>query len=136
VEGFRFAVPLTVRISDLNYANHVGYQIYLSYFQEARLAYLGRLGYSELDIEGCGIMIAEAVCRYKQELFLKDTIAVGCRISLFRSKGFRTEYQIQRNGALCAEGYTDCLCYDPRLQKVVRLPEPFVAAVRSFENIN
>ena len=130
MEGFPFSVSLTVRISDLNYANHVGYQNYLSYFQESRLAYLNAMGFSEMDIGGCGIVVAEALCRYKRELFLYDSIQIGCRINQLRSKGFRCEHQIRRQGILCAEGYTDCLSYDHGLKAVVKLPEPFIAAVK------
>jgi acyl-CoA thioester hydrolase len=135
VKGDLFAVRLTVRASDLNYANHVGYQNYLSYFQEARLAYLKHLGYLEHDIEGCGIIVAEVVCRYKQELYLNDAVHVGCRISRLRSKGFRIDYHIRRNEIICAEGYTDCLCYAYDLKKVVKLPEAFVDAVKVLEGI-
>jgi YbgC/YbaW family acyl-CoA thioester hydrolase len=135
VEGYHFTVSLTVRVGDLNYANHVGYQHYLSYFQDARLAYLGALGYSELDIGGCGILVSRVVCQYKQELFLNDTIQVGCRVSQLKSKGFRIDYRIERKGINCAEGHTDCLCFDPRLKKVAPLPAPFIAAVRDFEGI-
>lgn len=135
MDGFRFVHSMTVRVNDLNYANHVGYQHYLTYFQEARLAYLNHLGFSELDIDGCGMMIAEAVCRYKRELFLNDAIEVGCRVSLLRSKGFRVEYAIARDGLLCAEGHTDCLCYDGGAKKVVKLPEVFRNAVAAFEGI-
>ena len=135
MKGFRFILPLTIRVADLNYANHVGYQNYLAYFQEARLAYLDNLGYSELDIDGYGIMIAEVTCRYRQELFLKDSVQVGCRVAALRSKSFRMDYEIRREGSLCAEGHTDCLCVDPHLKKVARLPDRFTAAVKQLEGI-
>ena len=51
---FKFSMPLKVRIGDINYGNHVGHETFFSYFQEARIAYLSRFGFSEIDIGGCG----------------------------------------------------------------------------------
>ncbi|MGD9369578.1 MAG: thioesterase family protein [Desulfobacteraceae bacterium] len=129
----KFSIPLTVRSSDLNYGNHVGYQNYFSYFQEARIAYLNRLGYSELDIEGYGMIVGEANCKYKQELFLNDSIQVTCRTNSIKSKRFVMEYRIFRGDSICAEGFTTNYCYDYQAKTVVRLPAAFVQAVSAFE---
>jgi YbgC/YbaW family acyl-CoA thioester hydrolase len=126
---------LTVRIGDLNYGNHVDYQNFFSYFQEARIAYLNRLGYSELDIEGYGMIVGEANCKYKQELFLNDNIQVACRTSVIKSKLFIMEYRISKADNICAEGFTKNFCYDYQAKSVVRLPEPFVQAITAFEGL-
>ena len=132
----KFSIPLTVRVNDLNYGNHVGYQNFFSYFQEVRMAYLGQFGYSEMDIEGHGMIISEANCKYKQELFLNDRIRISCRIEEMKSKLFIMQYQIAKDGAACAEGFTKNLCYDYSSSKVVRLPEEFVEKIQLFEKIS
>ena len=126
---------MTVRVSDLNYGNHVGHENFLSYFQEARVAYLDQFGYSEMDMGGCGMIMAEAGCKYKQALFLNDAIHVACAVVGFRSKGFTMTYRIERNNIVCAEGFTVNLAYDYQSQKVVRLPEEFVHRIKAFENL-
>ncbi len=133
MKDFRFAIPITVRIGDINYGNHVGHQNFLLYFQEARIAYLGQLGFSELDIGGFGMIMADVACRYRQELFLGDVIDVGCRITEIKSKAFIMEYRIEKEGRACATGATTNLCYDYKAKKVAHLPEAFVAAARAFE---
>lgn len=133
MDPFKFSIPLAVRVSDLNYGNHVGYQNYFSYFQEARIAYLAQFGYSEMDIEGHGMIVGEANCKYKHELFLDDRIRIACRIKTLKSKLFVMQYQITRDGAPCADGFTKNLCYDYQGKKVVRLPEAFVIKIRAFE---
>lgn len=130
---FRFTIPITVRIGDINYGNHVGHQNFLLYFQEARIAYLGRLGFSEMDIGGYGMIVADVTCRYRRELFLGDVIDVGCRISEMKSKAFIMEYRIEKMDTTCATGATTNLCLDYAAKKVVALPGAFVAAVRAFE---
>ncbi len=133
MDRFEFSISLTVRVSDLNYGNHVGYQNFFSYFQEARIAYLEKIGYSEMDIEGYGMIVGEANCKYKQELFLNDRIQIECGIREMKSKLFTMHYQISKEGVICAEGFTKNLCYDYQAKKVVRLPDRFIERIQSFE---
>lgn len=129
----QFSISLTVRVNDLNYANHVAHQNYFSFFQEARIAYLAQLGFSELDIDGYGMILTEATCKYKQQLWMNDTIQVGCRVSALAKKHFIMDYQILKMDSLCAEGRTVNLCYDYSSKKIVDLPQSFVRAVERFE---
>lgn len=131
----RFSIPLTVRVIDLNYANHVGYQNYFSFFQEARIAYLNQFEYSEVDIEGHGMIIGEANCRYNQELFLKDNIQVACAVTKLMSKGFVMEYQISKTNVVCATGHTKNFISNYETKQVIRLPEAFVQTVEAFEGL-
>ena len=135
MDPFRFSISLTVRVNDLNYGNHVGYQNFFAYFQEARIAYLEQFGYSEMDIEGHGMIVGEANCKYKQELFLNDRIDIACRIKEIKSKMFIMQYLITKNDSPCAEGFTKNLCYDYQDKKVVRLPEAFAEKITSFEKL-
>jgi YbgC/YbaW family acyl-CoA thioester hydrolase len=124
---------MIVRISDLNYCKHVGYQNFFSFFQEARIAYLRQFNYTEMDIEGCGMIVAEANCKYKAELFFDNAIDIYCAVTTLRSKLFVMQYQILKADTVCAEGFTKNLCYDYRAKQVIRLPQPFVDAVASYE---
>ena len=132
-DTFAFHTEIPIRISDINYGNHVGHQNFLLFVQEARIAYLRQLGFSELDIGGYGMIMADVACRYRQELFLGDLIDVGCRVTEIKSKAFTMEYRIEKEGKACATGATTGLCFDYAAKKVVPLPEAFTAAVRAFE---
>ena len=135
MDGYKFTISLRVRVGDLNYGNHVGHQNYLLYFQEARIAYLKQFGFSELDIAGRAIMVAEANCRYQKELFFDDKLSIGCRVSRLKKRLFTMEYVIMRlkDKSVCAEGFTTCLCLDNSTKKSVRLPQAFTDAVIGFE---
>ena len=130
---YPFSIDLDVRVGDLNYGNHVGHQHYFLYFQEARMGYLRQVGYSETDIEGLRMVVAEASCRYKRELLLGDKLRVHCRISEIKTKAFIFDYAITRDGTLCATGSTTNLCLDPVRKKVATLPEAFSRAVHDFQ---
>ena len=84
---YRFFIPYTVRVADVNYGGHVSNAAVLSFFQDARIAYLKQFGYSELDIGGCGLILPEAHVRYLAEMFLGDELRIGGarqRIAQFR----------------------------------------------------
>ena len=133
MSAYKFHIVLTVRVNDLNYGNHVGHQNYLSYFQEARVAYLRQFGYSEFDLGGCGMIMAEAGCKYKQALFLDDKVRVACAVAELKSKRFTMTYRIERDDIVCAEGFTVNLAFDYQSNKVVRLPEAFVERIKAFQ---
>ena len=136
MNGFNFSIPLTVRVSDLNYGNHVGYQNFFSFFQEARIAYLGQFAYTELDIEGHGLIVSEANCQYKRELFLNDRIRIACRIQEMKPKLFVMTYQVSKADLICAKGFTKNLCYDYQAKKITRFPQAFVEKVQVFEKLS
>ncbi|MGD9007712.1 MAG: thioesterase family protein [Desulfobacteraceae bacterium] len=133
---YKFSIPLTVRAGDLNYGNHVAYYNYLLYFQEARVGYLAQFGCTEMDIKGYGMIISEARCRYKRELFLGDAIQVYCSVTELKPKRFTIHYQIQRSGAICAEGETINICYDYAAKRIASLPKEFIADIARFENLD
>jgi len=132
---FRFAIPYRVRIADINYGGHVSNAAVLSFFQDARIAYLKQFGFSELDIGGCGIILPEAHVRYLAEMFLGDELVIGVRVSELRNSAFVMEYGIERDGTPTARGTTSLVAYDYQIRKPCRLPAQFRDAIMSFEGL-
>lgn len=137
MNDYRFSIPYTVRVADVNYGGHVANSAVLNFFQDGRIAYLGALGpYTELDIgNGCGIILPEANVKYLAEMFLGDTLEIGVRVAGLRNSSFIMEYRIERSGEAVAEGTTALVCFDYEKRKARRLPEPFRQAVSEFENL-
>jgi len=136
MEGYRFTVPYTVRVADVNYGGHVSNAAVLSFFQDARIAYLGHLGpYSELDIGGCGIILPEAHVRYLAEMFHGEVLTIGVRVSEVRNSAFVMQYRIERQGAVTAEGTTHLVAFDYAARRPRRLPSAFRAAVTELEGL-
>jgi len=73
---FLFCTDIPIRISDINYGGHLGNDAVLSIVHEARIQFLRHLGYSELDIEGMGIMMTDAFVVYASEGFYGDVLKV------------------------------------------------------------
>lgn len=56
-EEFKFSTKIKVRITDINYGNHVGNDTFLSYLHEARMQYLNHFNYTELNVNGCSLIM-------------------------------------------------------------------------------
>ncbi|MBW1616366.1 MAG: acyl-CoA thioesterase [Deltaproteobacteria bacterium] len=135
MKEFKFSIAATVRINDINYGNHVGYQNHFLFFQEVRIAYLKQFGYTELDIEGFGLMASSAECRYKLQMYHGDILEVKCAVTKLANMYFIMEYSIEKDGEICAEGSTKNLCYDYSKDEFVGLPDAFVKNVKKFEGV-
>ena len=136
MEGFIFTIPYSVRISDINYGNHVANSAVLNFFQDARIQYLNHLGdFSELDIGDCGIILPEARVQYKAEMFHADELTIGVRITELGRSSLTMEYRIERDNEVTATGETTLIAFDYTLRKPRRLPAPFKAAVQAFEGL-
>lgn len=72
-----FETNIAVRVSDINYGNHLGHDSLVSYFHEARVQFLNKLGYTELDISGLGILVTNLVVNYINEAFYADILTIN-----------------------------------------------------------
>ncbi|WP_419660077.1 conserved uncharacterized protein related to thioesterase [Desulfosarcina variabilis str. Montpellier] len=133
---FRFSIELTVKEAHVNARQHVSYDKYLVFFQEARLAYLEMLGYHFDFGPKIGVIATEAHCAYKKELRLGDKITVGCRIREIRKKSFVAEFMILQHDQICAEGTVTLLHFDYENRKVVAFAPQFIEDVKAYEGLN
>jgi acyl-CoA thioester hydrolase len=130
-ERFGFATELEVRITDLNYGNHLGNDRVLTLAHEARARWLASLGFRELDICGVGIVIADAAVIYRQEVHYPRRLRVEVAARDLRSRGFEVVYRFSdaATGEEIALAKTGIVCFDYAARRVVHLPGPFRRAV-------
>jgi acyl-CoA thioester hydrolase len=83
--NFPFRTEIPIRISDINYGGHLGNDAVLSIVHEARIQFLRNLGYSELDIDGTGIIMTDAIIVYSSEGFYGDVLMVEVGTADFQS---------------------------------------------------
>jgi acyl-CoA thioester hydrolase len=135
MDEFRFTIPYRVRIADINYGGHVSNAAVLSYFQDARIAYLAHLGpFSELAVgNGCGLIMPEAQVRYLAEMFLGDELDIAVRIVEMRQSALVMAYRITRGGEVTAEGTTSLVVFDYQRRKARRIPQELRQAIERCE---
>lgn len=127
-ETFSFTTSFAVRVTDLNYGNHVGNDKVLSFLHEARMQFLQSLGYTEFNLEGVSLIMADAALIFKDEMYYGDTLLISIQPVEFSRVGFELVYKIEKksegNPIVTAVAKTLMICFDYDLKKVVGLPEP------------
>lgn len=126
-ESYSFSCTIPVRITDINYGGHVGNDTILSIIHEARMQYFNQLGYSEMNVEGTGLIMADACIEFKQELFYGDTVKASIQPAAYSKIGFELFYKLEKTvldkTILVALAKTGMICYDYEKKKISNLPE-------------
>ena len=126
-EQFEFSTELTVRIGDINYGGHLGNDAVLSLIHEARLQFLKHHGYTELNIEGSSIIMADAVIVYKAEGFHSDRLTVEVTVGDFQNASCDFFYRLvnKETGNEVARAKTGIVFYDYAAKKTLSVPARF-----------
>lgn len=123
---FHFSTEINIRITDLNYGGHVGNDSFLALVHEARLQFLRTHGYSEMNMENAGLIMADAAIEFKKELNYGDTVKISVAAAGFDTFGFDLLYKLEvvQGGAtvLAGKAKTGMLCYDYENKKLMPLP--------------
>jgi len=126
-----FSTQIPLRITDMNYGNHLGNDVLLSILHDARMQFLAGGGYTELEIGGCGLIMADVMIAYKNEGHYGDVLDIALFTDELGSRSFDLLYRVttQRGAAkvLIAEAKTGMVCYDYGRGKVCAAPEKFRA---------
>ena len=127
-ESFAFTASFAVRITDLNYGDHVGNDNVLSFLHEARVQYLKSLGYTEFSLEGVSLIMTDAALVFKNEMYYGDELLISIRAMEISRAGFDLLYKIEKKSAgtpvITAIAKTAMTCFDYDKKRVVSLPEP------------
>jgi len=135
-EKFIFHTEIGVRVSDLNYGNHVGNDSMLTLMQEARTLFYRSMGFeSEVRLEGMiGQIVSDAAIVYKAESFLGDALKVEIAVGDLNKYGFDLFYKItnKATGKEIALGKTGIVCFDYSKRKMASIPEKLVEKLKSL----
>ena len=86
-DSFDFETTLEVRIDDINYGGHLGNDSVLSLMHEARVRFFRTFGYSEMNVDGSAIIMADSVITYQSESFHGDIIRIEVGVGEIGSSG-------------------------------------------------
>lgn len=134
-ENFAFSTDLRVRISDINYGNHLGNDALLSLVHEARLQFLQSRGFSEMNIGGCGLILTDAVIVYKSQGFHGDLLTIFTVAGDVTKYGCDFFYKViqKESGKEVARAKTGVVFFDYPRQKMVPVPTAFLDAFSLHE---
>ena len=127
-DAFPYRTTLTVRVTDLNYGNHLGNDALLGMVHEARVRFLAAMGYSELDVEGVGMLMADCAIVYKAQAFLGDRLDISVAAGDFTRVGCDLLYLLEKaDGQEVARVKTGLVFFDYAAQAVRPVPGAFRA---------
>lgn len=129
---------IRIRSTDLNYGNHLGNDRILVYVQEARVEWLSSLGYTELNLEGIGLIMADAMVQFKGEGFLHDEVMIEVAVVNLGPRSFDLYYRLYtvRNAVNVeiAAVKTAMIAFDYTAKKVALLAEKVIGILLPFSN--
>ena len=126
-EAFQFSTDIPVRISDINYGGHLGHDAIISLIHEARVRFLNVHGFTEIDIDGFGLVMTDLVVLYKAEAFYSEILTIEVALQAFTKYGCDFVYRVckKESGKELARAKTGVVIYDYERRKVVGVPEGF-----------
>jgi acyl-CoA thioester hydrolase len=138
MSDYRFYHPIEVRYGDLDPQGHVNNARYLTYIEQARIAYVRELGlWDGKSFQDIGIILAEAHVSYKAAILWGQSIRVGVRISRLGNKSFDWSYIIEdsETGITHATATTIQVAYDYRATETIPIPADWRKIITDYEGI-
>ena len=132
VEGFPFVHEETVRFSDLDGMGHVNNAVFLTYLEQARLAWFRSYGEEE-SMPLTDVILAHTEIDFRLPLVFGETVSVGVRPSRLGTKSFELEYELRVGERLVAEARSVLVGYDYDAGQSTEVPERWRRRVESAE---
>ena len=135
---FYFTTQLTVRITDINSANHLANDSMISMISEARARFLYQFGIEEVSERGVGIIVTDLATTYLREAFARDALVFEVGLMDLNKYGGDIIFRISKSGngeqvALAKSGFwrpcewhhSGFVFYHFESSKVRPMPEDF-----------
>ena len=128
-EHFLFTTDIPIYIGHINYGHHLDNAALIGLLSEARVRFFKSLGYTELDVEGVGIVVVDAALQYKAEAFHGETMQVEMAATDFGEYGCDLVWRMAdaATGREVARGKTGIVFINKSDRKVALLPAPIRA---------
>lgn len=134
-DQYYYSTTLTVRVTDINSANHLGNDSMISMISEARARFLFDCGIAETQGEGVGTIVTDLATTYRTEAHARDHLLFEVGVMDFNKYGGDITFRITRpsDNALVAMAKSGFVFFNYQSNKVVPMPEAFH---RKFEKVN
>lgn len=131
VTNSKIILPIPVRITDINYGNHLGNDAMVSIIHEARMQFLKHHGFTELEAGGTALIMGDLGVQFKSEAYYGDILSIEIFAKDITKVSFCLVYKIttQRESKiiLVAIASTTMVSFDYTLKKVCAIPQPLLS---------
>ena len=121
-----FTTEIPIRITDINYGNHMGNDAFLGILHEARMRWLRQFGWTELVFEPVGLIMVDIAVRFKTEARYGDVLTVSLAPTDWTKLGFDLLYlATNAAGQEVARAQTGMIFFDYARKKLTPAPPDF-----------
>ena len=136
---YRFYHPIEVRYGDLDPQGHVNNAKHLTYFEQARVAYMIELGLFTKDqsFMKTGVIVADVHITYLAPVYFGQNVKVGVRTAKIGNKSMTWEQNIvdaDTNKEL-SKGELVIVTYDYETGKTISIPQQWRERISGFEGL-
>ena len=127
-DQYYYSTTLTMRVTDINGANHLGNDSMISMISEARARFLYEFGIrDEDDGEVTGIIVTDLATTYRTEAYARDQLLFEVGVMDFNKYGGDITFRITRvhDQALVAMAKSGFVFFNYRSRRVVEMSEAF-----------
>jgi acyl-CoA thioesterase FadM len=134
-DQFYYSTPMTVRVTDINAANHLGNDSMISMISEARARFLFEYGVPETERDGTGIIVTDLATTYRAEAFARDQLLFEIGVMDFNKYGGDIIFRVTRprDKKLIAMAKYGFVFFNYKTSQVVAMPEEFR---NKFDKVN
>ena len=136
---FRFYHPIEVRYGDLDPQGHVNNAKHLTYFEQARIAYMVELGLFTKDqsFMEIGVILADVHITYLAPIYYGEHIQVGVHATKLGTKSMTWAQNIvdAKTGKELAKGEVIMVTYDYKEDKTINIPHEWREIIKQFEGL-
>jgi acyl-CoA thioester hydrolase len=137
VENFKHKIAIKVRFSDLDAMRHVNNASFLSYLEEARLAYYKQVLKVNTDNLDFNAVVARIEIDYVDQIKLGDSVEIYTRTSKIGNKSSDMEHLIVVNNndlkKIVAKALTKLVSFDYKTNQSIPVPEEAKKRIEAFE---
>src|SRR5262245_48818474 len=133
---FPVVVELDVAWGDMDSYAHVNNVVYFRYFENARIAYLDRIGWSALKLDaGLGPILHSTSARFRRAVTYPDHLQVGARVTDIQPDLVTFEFKLvsEKLNAVACEGQGVIVSFDYRAGAKTPIPDAIRRAIEELE---
>ena len=136
---FRFYHPMEVRYGDLDPQGHLNNSRHLTYFEQARVAYMIELGLftKNQSFMELGVIVADVHIAYLEPVHFGQSIKVGVHTAKLGTKSMTWEQNMvdADTGRELAKGEVVIVTYDYKEGKTISIPQNWREKFIEFEGL-
>lgn len=139
MSDYHFYHPVEVRYGDLDPQGHVNNAKHLTYFEQARIAYMIELGLFTKDqsFMKIGVIMADIHITYFEPIYFGQNIKVGVRTAKLGNKSMTWEQNVMDadSGKELSKGELVIVTYDYETEKTISIPQEWREKIVEFEGL-